>query len=532
VDYAIWKRYSGHEELIYAKNFANNHHLSNCRLLFCPACGEPVILASGEERTYFRHCPNNPKNYTCPNYSDSVYAVQYQRQQEERKLRQRPKRIYILKMGGNFGLFLGFPPLEEKTVVAARNEKLIVRIINPNNAELKENRILSHQLIPGETTYLQLKWIYDYYSLEYSESPVGHDIIKIWGEDLSGLPEEGALFRYSKNYARCISDNGEINTDKYYYFATTFGIPDDTEEFLEYEPLGELEGDSYGFESKWMVYRVQFTKVTEEAIEFAENLGVTLVEWHPPLIPLWPPHVQVGKRQIYSKPTAVLNQAQTDTSYYQDTDGQSRRLIQKIPNKAGWLLFHSVRGPTHVKSSDGSYEAHPTCEYPEEIFHYYIPEITLDYAKKPLENGDSFSLKDRANLSFKSDCKCDIYHYSEKQLKSVYWNEQTILAFLNLSTGDNICVRHGLDAIHHVSIPKLIQPKGRYSVKKDEETYQELILMGGTFISTPVKVKYILGHLEKYPKVSSYLSQTLRSGKIPQKAYDHLISEFYPEVEK
>ncbi|QYZ79267.1 hypothetical protein E2N92_07365 [Methanofollis formosanus] len=531
MDYAIWKRHSGSEELVYAKVFANNPYLPNNEFLFCPACGEPVILANGEERTYFRHCPNNPKNYSCPNYLDSVYAVQYQRQQEERKSRRHSKRIYILKRGETFGLFLGFPKLEEKTVLVARNEKLIVRIINPNNAELKENRILFNQVIPGETTYIQLKWIYDYYSLEYYESSVSQEIIKSWGEEQSGLPEEGALFRYSKNYARCISGNGEITTDKYYYFATAFGISDNTGDFLEYEYVGKLCGKTIGYESKWMVYRVQFTKFTKEALEFADSLGVTLVEWHPPLIPLWPPHVQVGNSQIYSKPTNILNLAQTDTSYYQETEGQSRRLIQKIPNNVGWLLCHPVRAPTHIKSSDRSYEASLTCEYPEDISQYIHPEITLEYAKKPLENGDSFSLKDKANLFFKSDCRCDIYHYSEKQLKSVYWNEQAILGFRNLSEGDKICVRHGLDTVHQVSIPKRIQKTVRFSAKKDEETYQELILMGGTFISTPVKVKYILSHLGKYPKVSNYLIQTLRSGKIPQKAYEHLISEFYKEIE-
>lgn len=429
-------------------------------------------------------------------------------------------------MGKNFGFFLGFPPLKEKIVTAARTENIVVKIINPNNAELKENKILINQVIPGETTYLQLKWIYDYYSLEYSESSASQELIKIWGKDQWGLPEEGALFRYSKNYARCIPENGEITTDKYYYFATACGIPKDSKEFLEYEQLGELDGQTYGFESKWMVYRVQFTKVTEEALIFADALGVKLVEWSPPLIPLWPPHVQIGNKQHYSKPTKVLSLAQTNTDYYQEIGQQSRELIQKIP-KAGRVLYHSIQGPTHIKSFDGAYEAHLTCEYPDNISQYIHPEIILEYAKKPLGNGDSFLLKEKANLSFKSDCKCDIYHYSETQLKNIYWNRQVNLGFPNLSEGDRICIFHGLDVIYQVNIPKSIQKRGKFSAKRDEKTDQKLIQMGGTTISTPVKVKYILSNLEKYPKGSSYLSQTLRSGKIPQKVYSYLISEFY-----
>lgn len=535
MDYAIIKRYSGSEELVYAKELTNNsdrRHLRNSKFI-CPACGEPVTLANGEERTYFRHCPNNPKNYSCPNYSDSLYEPLYQRQQEERKSRLRSKRVYILKRGENFGFFLGFPPLEEKTVVAARNQKLVVQIINPDNVELKENKLLMNQVISGETTYIQLKWIYDYYSLKYSECSVGRDIVEIWERDLSGLPEEGALFSYSENYARGISDKGEITTDKYYYFATASEIPDHIEEFLEYEPVGKLEGKSYGYESKWMVYRVQFTRVTEEALKFADNLGVKLVEWHPPLIPLWPPHVQFGNKLVYSKPTNVFNLAQkTNTDYYQETERQPQRPISKAWIKDRWLLCHFVEGSTCIKSSDGSYDAHLTCEYSDDISQYLLPEITLEYAKKPLENGASFLLKDKANLSFKSDSKCNIYHYAEGQLKSVHWNKEAILALLNLSKGDRICVRHGTDAVYQVSIPKPILTLLRGPIKNDEEIYQKLILMGGMFISTPVKVKYILSHLGNYPKVSSYLSQALKSGKIPQKAHDYLISEFFRGIEK
>jgi len=532
VEFAKRKSYFESEELVCAKDLANHpymRHLQKSKFI-CPQCKEPVGFINGGERIYFRHLPNNPKTRSCPNYySDSRYAEQYQKQQEERKSSRCSKRIYILKSGETFGLFLGFPPLEEETVLAARNENLVVQIINPNNAELKENKLLMDKVIPGEITYIWLNWIYEYYFLKYSECSVSHDIIKIWEEDLSGLPEEGALFRYSKNYARGISDNGEITTDKYYYFATATEISDSTKDFLEYESVGKLEGKSIGYESKWMIYRVQFTKVTEKALKFADYLRVKLIEWHPPLIPLWPPHVQSGNRQIYSKPTKVLSLAQkTDPAvYYQETEKQSRIVISKTQIKAGWLLYHSVKGSTHIKSSNGEYEAYLTCECSDGISQYSPPEIVLEYDKKTLENGDFFLLKDKPDLSFKSDSKCNIYHYSERQLKNVHWNEQVILAFLDLSKGDKICVRHGMDAVYQVSIPKRIPREVKTSVKNDEDIYQKLILLGGTFISTPVKIKYILSHLRQYPKVSSYLSQALQSGKIPQQAYNHLISELF-----
>ena len=156
VDYAIRKRPSGYEELVYARTLANDpkSRFISSNNLICPECGEPVILANGDERTYFRHLPNNPKTKDCPNYySDDRYAALYQKQQEERKSGQRSRNIYILKGGDTFGLFLGFPPLEERIVTSARNENLIVQIINPHNAELKENRLLMSQVVAGENTY-------------------------------------------------------------------------------------------------------------------------------------------------------------------------------------------------------------------------------------------------------------------------------------------------------------------------------------------------------------------------------------------
>jgi len=535
VEYAIRKTYFGPEELVYAIDLANDPHVHqhlNSKFI-CPECKEPVRFINGEERTYFRHLPNNPKTQNCPNYySDNNYAAQYLSQQERYKSRRQSKRLYILKRGESFGLFLGFPPLEEETVVAARNENLVVQINNPNNAELKENRLFLNQVTPGEITYVWLKWIYDYYSFKYSECSVNDDIEEIWEKDQSGLPEKGALFRYSNNYARCISDNGEVTTDKYYYFATASKLSEITKDFLEYEFVGKLEGRSFGYESKWKIYRVQFTKATENALEFADNLGVNLIEWHPPLIPLWPPHVQLGDRQIYSKSTKVLTLAQkTDTSsYHQEIEGQYHRSIPKTRIKTGWLLYHSAEGSMCIKSSDGGYEAHLTCGFSDKISHYLPPEITLEYDKKPLENGDCFPLKDKANLSLKSDSKCNIYHYSEKQLKSVYWSEQAILTLLNLSEGDRICVRHGMDVVYRVSVQKCIQTVVRNSIQSDEKMYQELALTGGIFISTPVKVKYILNRLGKCPKVSGYLRNALKSGKIPQKAYCHLISELDQEI--
>lgn len=532
MDYAIRKMHSGSEELVYAKELAKNalniRYLQNQKYI-CPACNEPVIFIGGPERIYFRHTRNNPKTLNCPNYySDSKFAEQYQQQQESRKYNRRSKRIYISKNGETFGLFLGFPPLDERTVVAARKENLVIQIINQNDAELKENKILINQVIPGKTTFIRLMWIYTNYSLKYSECSVSNDIIKIWDEDISGLPEGGALFAYSKDYARGMSEYGEIFTDKYYYFATATEIPDSYNDFLEYEFAGKLEGRTFGYESKWMIYRVQFTKVTKSACEFANSMGVELIEWHPPLIPLWPPHVQFGNRQIYCKPTTVLSFAQKsdESVYYQENDTQSHIFIPKDSNKAGWLLYYYVKGQMRIISSYGGYEADLTCECPKELSQYLPPEITLEYEKKPLENGDIFLLKEKSYLSFKSDSKCNIYHYSDRQLKSIHWNEMSILEFFDLSKGDRICVIHGMDVVYQVGIPKQI-PKGISApVNNDEEIHKKLVLLGGTFIPTPVKTKYILSNLGNHPKISSYLRQALQYGKIPQHAYDYLISEF------
>ncbi|UUX91219.1 hypothetical protein [Methanoplanus endosymbiosus] len=531
MDFALKKCTSGFEELVYAKEFVNyvdEHSIRNYRLI-CPVCKEEVIFIGGPDRIYFRHSPNNPNTHDCPNYSDSKYAEQYRQQQESRKFGLSSKWIYISKGGGTFGLFLGFPPLDEETVVAARKENLVIQIINPNDAEIKENKILINQVIPRETTFIRLMWIYDKYSLKYSECSVSNDIIKIWDEDLLGLPESGALFAYSKDYARSISDYGVITPDKYYYFATATEIPDSYNDFLDYEFVGKLEGRTIGYESKWMIYRVQFTKVTENAHEFADLMRVKLIEWHPPLIPLWPPHVQFGDRQIYSMPTKVLNlAAKSDESiYFQETDTQTPRSIPKVQINDGWLLSLSVKSPIRITSSFGEYESHLTCECPEEIFQYFPPEITLEYEKKPLENGELFLLKEKPYLSFKSDIKCNIYHYSERQLKNIHWNEMSILEFFGLSKGDWICVLHGMDVVYQVGIPKQIPKQISGSVNNEDDLYNILVLLGGTFIATPVKIKYILSDLGKYPKVSSYLRQTLKSGKIPKHAYDYLISELF-----
>ncbi|WFN34941.1 hypothetical protein L1S32_02140 [Methanogenium sp. S4BF] len=530
VDYAIRKGHFGSEELIYAKDPEDSRYIQNLQnsQLICPECREPVIFINTLKRIYFRHTPNNPNTHDCPNYSDSKYAEQYQQQQELRKSGQRSKRIYISKSGETFGLFLGFPPLDEEVVVAAKNEHLVIQIINPNHAELKENKLLINQVIPRETTFIRLMWIYDNYSLKYSECSVSDDIINIWDEDLAGLPESGALFAYRKDYARGISDYGEITTDKYYYFATATEIPDSYNDFLEYEFAGKLEGRTIGYESKWMIYRVQFTKVTENAHEFANLMRVELIEWHPPLIPIWPPHVQFGNRQVYSRPTTVVSLAQRsdESDYYQETDTQSCLPIPKYRINAGWLLSSSVKGSMHITSSSGQYESHLTCEYTEEISQYFAPEITLEYEKKTLENGDLFLLKEKPYLSFKSDSKCNIYHYSERQLKNIHWNKMSILEFFDLSKGDRICVRHGMDIVYQVAIPKHISKVINASVNNDEEIHKKLVLLGGTFIPTPVNTKYILSNLGNYPKVSGYLRQALQYGKIPQHAYDNLISEF------
>lgn len=537
MNYAIRKRPPGHEDLVYARALANDlcFRLSGSTNLICPVCKEPVILVNGDERTYFRHRPNNPKTKDCPNYySDDRYAALYQRQQEGYRSGQRSKNIYILKGGETFGLFLGFPPLEEKIVTSARSENLVIQIINPYKAELKENRLLMSQVIAGESTYIQLKWIYNYYTLKYSECSVNQDIIKVWKEYQAGLPEEGALFRHSSsNYARCISENAEITTDKYYYLASTSKILDNTEDFLESELFGILKGKSFGYKSEWRIFRIQFFKVTEDAQKFANNLKVKLIEWYPPLIPFWPPHVQHGDKQIYSKPTRILSLAQKADrlSYYQQTERQPRKPIPKIQINARCLLDLSIEDSTDIISNGGC-EIHLVCGYPNEMFQYKRPKVLLEYDSKPLENGESFPLKAKVALSFNSDSKCNIYHYSEEQLRTIYWNEQTIHAFLDLSEGDRICICHGMDIIYQVSVLKHIRSRIRAPTKCDDVMYQQHALGGDMFISTPVKVKYIRNHLGNCPKMNDCLRKAIISGKMPRRAYYHLISKFNQETRK
>jgi len=474
----------------------------------CTLCGEPVRFYRGViQKSHFRHERGSLISQTCEFYAGDI--SEFSEDELKRKISGLP--FYLKQIGDSFQLYLGFWPVDESTLA---EEKRIGQKITIKSEKKLQVEVVNLANVRAKETYrLPISWVYDSYEISYAKSWTA--LSKIWGDKTSRIFSKGTFFRIGDIYSRSISLNGVITTNTSYYFL--FQGPLTNKSFLEVEDSFSLLTNGT---QKWKVYKIRFTKITGESAKYARDLHVQLLEKPPELIPLWPPSIQNNRKYIHQKiglSTYCLSSSHEYGKWKVDILNKYEKPTDKlevslkdpvfsieVDNNIQYLSFFDTDNDLVVIVARDDKKAIP----------YQQPTLELKWMKKQILPGSELKAIKNADLSVKSDMKCDIVRMRNHIPDLIFRNELSLRSFPDISNGDTIIFRHGLDILAPLYFRKAKKTAdAKYSNNlSDEALYQKLLQVRCACMAAPTQLKYIAAGLGNYPKTREYLKKALKTG--------------------
>lgn len=489
----------------------------------CTFCGEPVKFYRGEiQKSHFRHERGSIIAQTCEFYAGNI--SEFSEDELKRKISGLP--FYLKQIGDFFKLYLGFWPVDESTL--AEEKRIGQKITIKNEKKLQIEVIDLANVCAKETYRLPISWVYDSYELSYEMS--GTTLSEIWGEKTSRIFSKGTFFRIGDIYSRSISLNGVITTDTSYYFLSQ--DPVINKSFLDVEKSYSLLTNET---QKWKIYKIRFTKITGESARYARDHHVQLLEKPPEFTPLWPPSIQNNRKYIHQK--AGLSTYHLNSSYeYGKWEIDILNKYKKLSDKREISLHDpvfSIEVDNNIQylsffDTDNDLAVALVARNNKTAIPYQQPALELKWMKKQIVPGSEIKAIKNADLSIKSDMKCDIIRIRDHIPNLIFRDELSVLSFPDLSNGDTIIIRHGLDILaplYFKKTKKKVDDKHSNNLS-DEILYQKLLQLKGAFIAVPTQLKYIATELGSYPKTREYLKKALKTGRISKQATDYFLKKY------
>lgn len=528
----------GQQILVYAKDLVkirNRSTLGSSKQYTCPYCGEYVMyIHSNVINPYFRHIRGSFIAKSCEKYVEGTGTHNGLKSNYNQKIAGFP--LYIRKMGDNFSLHMGLFPVPENIIDNEIQNSQKIEIYNPNNAIL--DQIYLNDLVIDDITFKHLDWLYESYSLKYTNSQTKLFEFK-WVEETPGIGSDGAIFFCSDMYSRRISLNGKITTGTPYYLVLPSHEQITDKKFLQIESTSKLAIKAKELQ-KWLVHKIEFTEITNESSEFARDLHVTLVDKPKKLTPLWPPHIQFSNKHIHinegqSSYLLQSNNSIDVTKFVQIVEGRELPVEHNILNSNSALVNIRVnKKETGIPLEDrlDHFDIRTIYEPNFILFPYTYPKIEIQYGNKDVHDYDELKLSKNSKLLCKSNTKCIFCHIRDNNLKSLFQNMLNFPEISDIKSGDLFVIVHGMDIIRNMQFSQNKESFCKLLNGNDEQIYQSLIRQKGTCIPTPILLKYLLPQLSDYPKVKSYIHNSFRKGNIPKPAYDHLIHYISGDLSK
>jgi hypothetical protein len=486
----------------------------------CILCGESVKYYNGEiQKAHFRHIEGSSIAPYCELYATNHSG--YSDDELKRKISGLP--FYLRQIGDSFKLYIGFWPVDGSTLT---EEKRIGQKITIKNEKKLQIDVIDPAKIRADETYrLPLSWVYESYELSYKRSETA--LTEIWGEMTPGIFSNGRFFRIDDIYSRSISLNGVITPDTSYYLLSQYPVTDKS--FLKIEERYSLRTEGT---QKWKVYKIRFTKITNESAQYARDHRVQLREKPPDIVPLWPPSIQNNQKYIHQKTasdTYYLKSPQGYGKWEVATLDKYKRVSERQEVSLKDPIF-TIEVDDEIKylslfDNENDFEVALVARDDKTNISYQQPELELKWMKKEIRLGSELKAIKNADLSIKSNMKCNIIRMRDHIPNLIFRDEPSILSFPDVSNGDTIIIRHGLDVLGTIYFRKTQEtPKDEHSINlSDEELYLKLLDLRGTFIPVSAQLKYIAAKLVTFPRTREYLKKALKTGQIPNKAAEHLI---------
>lgn len=489
----------------------------------CTFCGEPVRFFGGEiQKSHFRHERGSKIAQTCEFYAENT--SEYSEDELKKKISGLP--FYLKQNCDFFQLYVGFWPVDDS--ILAEEKRIGQKIIVRNEKKFQVEVIDLANVHANETYRLLITRVYESYEVSYKLS--GTALHEIWGEKTSRIFSKGTFFRIGGIYSRSISLNGVINTDTSYYLLSQSPITNKS--FLEVEESYPLLANKT---LNWKVYKVRFTEVTEESARYARDRHVQLLEQPPEFIPLWPPSIQNSRKYIHQKKGFSTYRLKSSNEYGKREItilDKYERPIDKLVVDLNDPIF-SIEVDYNIKNltffdTDNDLILTLVARDDKASIPYRQPRLELKWMKKHILPGSELKIIKNADLSIISDMKCDIIRIKNHIPDTIFRDKFFLPSFPDLSSGDTIVIRHGLDILAAVYFRKNKKTADieRSNNQSDEALYQKLFQLRSTCMKAPIQFKYISAGLENYPKATEYLKKSLKTGRISKQVADYFLKKY------
>lgn len=499
---------------------------ASSRRFICPSCGEYVAFVRRYKyKSYFKHCNSNDATKFCELRSQSEKNLSIY---EWVGLP-----LYLKKSNNKFELNLGFYSIDETIMNISREEFKV--FIEPQNDNTKESISYFIDNKNFSTIYMSLKrisFLSERYKLRYSSTIAEKIFKKVWGTDVEGIQNNGALFIYGENGGRKVRINEEINTNTdYFYLCKNVNILD-RYNYIDYECCGNISFKSSFLNVHYNIYKVKLKSYNDEQFKnlynfCRNNFKVSLLYKPSKLISIWPPTIQKDNEFSYlnneNEKLFVLKTDETSPQIFMHRNDIVQELEgEKLDNDKYLLKLNFTKERVAVNINE-IYNSNFVFlnSYRDNIKTYSNSIYIKDNDNNLINYGTYSELPTKKIIRLIANSKCDIIHFKRNKMYRNYKikGEQGIIID-NITFGDEIVIINGIECTTLLKyIKNDIHNLSRF---EDELVYMNICKDGGIFITPPIWTKKLLLLLKSNSKTFALVRKFLITNKMPINVNDIL----------
>jgi len=287
MQFAYYINNNGEKRIINAKDAECRKYLNR---LICPYCGEKLDWIDGKKITkYFRHHHGSYRD-DCEKYcksiteSTSVLASDVEFSS-----------LYLVNEFDSYSLSLGLFGLDENTILEAEKMNLEIKIVTGRNSEMY-TRVNQQNFVPHKTEFIKLSEVKEEYKLEFSDKNIPNEVRNRWGEGVSGVGRNGAVFEFREQAGKKVSSTKGIFINEEYLLFTVKHMSCNHGEGIV---LKELQNDQYGLYQRYKIYKLVITSINYNTVSFCDQFDLELHAAKPKIISIWPPCIERDEKLLY-----------------------------------------------------------------------------------------------------------------------------------------------------------------------------------------------------------------------------------------
>lgn len=463
-------------------------------LFRCDLCGQYVTFVDGVQYvSHFKHssdekskdCPDRVKGSSSINsFLPGIHTL--------------PLKLHVLS-NTSFELQMGFISLPHELLHRIKNKKITIIA----GATLYRPLIYHGERIMEDcTTYLSLgSQISETYHVEIEGNP--QEVYTIWPKTIDGIRRSGTMF--DEATGKKLPPDADVQINHKYYLLTTKVWRSRSD--IECECVATAR---IGF-FQWSVYRIQATKLSEDAARFFMDYNCRLTEYPVQSFPLWPICVE--------KPYVILHK-QSDITFYL----QGYCVTPKVFPDSSIRRF-PLEGQDHMAFLLNSRERQQllSAGRTKVLKYSYLWLTTLSgTSSKPVvtvSDVDGTALKDGDHTVLP---KQNIVVLRSQYDGMVNLSERgRLVRRIRLTAGDScsISVYYGCEITAFQALDPVLRLRFMRAVvqdRKDEELFRRLRGCNGPQIAVSHEWGSLADRLKGYPLTKKWLYQHIKQGYMPE----------------